>query len=288
MTLAMAAFAVEDALIKSLSGTLATGQIVAVIGGGGGLLIALWLRATGQSLWSAQLATPPALWRLFFEVVGTAAFTTSLALIPLTTASAVIQATPLIVAMGGAVFLAQPVGWRRWTAIGVGFAGVLLVLRPGLDGFQPATLLAVLGMLCLAGRDLATRRIGGAASGLHLSLAAFLALVPTGLVMARVTGPQLVWPAPWDAALLALCVAIGLIGYLAIVGATRAGDVAVTASFRYSRMVFAGIIGFAVFGERPDAMTLLGITIVIGAGLFVLIRERRALRGASPRAHEPV
>ena len=278
MTLAMAAFAIEDALVKNLTGGMAPGQIIAVIGAGGTLILAAWLKSRGVPLFLPELRERAPMIRLGFEVFGTACYTSSLALIPLTTASAVIQATPLVVALGGAVFLGQAVGWRRWGAILLGLAGVLLILRPTGDSFQMATLLAFGGMMGLAGRDIATRAIGGQLSGVHLSLVAFLALIPAGILMAVFSGQGLVVPSARDAALLGVCVGFGLGGYLAIVAATRAGDVAFTSSFRYFRMVFAVIIGFFVFAERPDLPTLIGTAIVIGAGLFILMRERRTRR----------
>lgn len=282
MTVAMASFAIEDTLIKSLTGRIPPGEIISIIGFGGAVALILWLWATRQPILVPVMRTPAALWRVGFEIGGTLFFVSSLALIPVTTASAVIQATPLVVAMGGAIFLGQAVGWRRWTAILVGLAGVLVILRPGLGEFQAATLLTVVGMLGLAARDLVTRAIGVRASGVQLTLMAFAALVPSGMFLAAVTGTPLVVPAPRDALVLGACVLVGLTGYLAIVGATRAGDIAFISSFRYTRMVFAVILGGIAFGERPDIWTLLGTTIVIAAGLYVLIRERRLARPPSP------
>lgn len=282
MTAAMASFAIEDTLIKSLTGRVPPGEIISFIGFCGAAILIGWLVVTRQPVIVPVMRTRAALLRTAFEIGGTLFFVSSLALIPITTASAVIQATPLVVAMGGAVFLAQPVGWRRWSAILVGLAGVLLILRPGLGDFQPATLLTVVGMLGLAARDLVTRAIGLRASGVQLTLMAFVALVPSGLFLAAVTGTPLVLLALSDIVILLGCVTVGLAGYLAIVGATRAGDIAFISSFRYTRMVFAVILGGLVFGERPDIWTLLGTLIVICAGLYVLVRERRLASHASP------
>jgi len=282
MTAAMASFAIEDTLIKSMTGRIPPGEIISIIGLGGAAILIVWLLATRQPVLVPVMRTKAAILRMGFEIGGTLFFVSSLALIPVTTASAVIQATPLVVAMGGAIFLAQPVGWRRWTAILVGLAGVLVILRPGLGEFQSATLLAVVGMLALAARDLVTRAIGLKASGVQLTLMAFLALVPSGMFLAVVTGTPLVALAPREMAILGACVLVGLTGYLAIVGATRAGDIAFISSFRYTRMVFAVILGGIAFGERPDIWTIVGTAIVIAAGLYVLIRERRLARPPSP------
>ncbi|MEM7488879.1 MAG: DMT family transporter [Pseudomonadota bacterium] len=275
MVVAMACFAVEDAIIKSLTAGIPPAQIIWMLGLGGATAFAVWLRATGQGIWSPAYLDPSVLRRSAFEVLGTLCFVSALARIPLSTASAVIQATPLVVAMGAALFLGARVGWRRWAAITVGFGGVMLILRPGGAAFDTGLLLAVAGMLGLAARDLATRTMSAEISGPRLSLHAFTALVPTGLALQTATGQAPVVPGAGDLGLLAVCVAIGMGAYLTIVAATRMGDISVVSSFRYSRMLFALVIGMAVFAERPDAATLVGAAIVIASGLYTLIREAR-------------
>lgn len=281
MVVAMACFAVEDALIKSLTGAIPPAQIIWMLGLGGALAFGVWLQVTGRGIWSPDYLSPAVLRRSGFEVFGTLCFVSALALIPLATASAVIQATPLVVAMGAALFLGATVGWRRWAAIFVGFGGVLMILRPGGDSFDPAVLLAVGGMLGLAARDLATRTLPAQITGTHLSLHAFSALVPAGIGLQIVLGAPFVRPTTADVLTLTICVAVGMAAYLTIVAATRLGDISVVSSFRYSRMLFALLIGVLIFGERPDVATLVGVTIVIASGLYTLIREARLARAAS-------
>ncbi|UWQ20554.1 DMT family transporter [Jannaschia sp. W003] len=278
MTAAMAGFACEDALIKSLGGALPPAQIIWMLGLGGALVLGLILALRGEPLWVPELRHPRVLLRSAADAVGASFFVPAVVLIPLATASAVIQATPLVVAMGAALFLGQTVGWRRWTAIAVGFGGVLLILRPGADSFDPLVLLAVGGMLCLAVRDLATRGLPNALSGLLLSMVAFAAIVPAGLLLQLALAQPLVVPTALQLLTMAGCLVFGLAGYVAIVGATRAGDIAVISSFRYARMVFALVLAAIFFGERPDAFTLAGIAVVVGAGVFTLLREARARR----------
>lgn len=278
MTLAMACFAFEDALIKGLSRDFAPAQIVWMLGLGGATAFALWLALSGRGIRSPFYRERTVLMRSGFEAVGSCCFVTSLALVPLSLASAVIQATPLVVAMGAALFLGATVGWRRWAAIAAGFLGVLLILRPGGAGFDPAMLLVVAGMLCLSARDLSTRVMPAAMSGAALSLHAFATLVPAGLLLQMALGAPFVVPHGEQLAVLGLCVVIGMAGYLTIVAATRGGDIAVISSFRYSRMLFALLIGALAFGERPGAATLVGVAIVIASGLYTLIRESRLRR----------
>lgn len=276
MTLAMLGFAVEDVLIKALSDRIPPGQIILSVGVGGAVVFALWFVLRGRPVLTRELVRPGIMARTGLEMLGTIFFVSSLALIPITTASAVIQATPLVVAMGGALFLAQPVGWRRWAAIVVGLAGVMMILRPGGATFDPAVLLAVAGMLALAARDIVTRGLDLSVSSAHLTFMAFLSLIPAGLILAAVTGTPLVTVSGMDLAWLGATVGVGLFAYVTIVGATRIGDVAVVSSFRYVRMVYALAFGFLVFGERSDAMTLGGAGIIIAAGLYALMREARA------------
>jgi len=282
MTFSMLAFAIEDVLIKTLGARIPAGQIISVIGAGAALAFALWFLLKGQPVFVAAHMNSRVWLRGFFEVVGTMLFISALMRLDITMLSAIVQATPLVVAMGGAVFLGQKVGWKRWAAILVGFAGVLLIIRPGLDGISLSVLLGIGGMLGLAGRDLATRAITVEISGAHVSLHAFLLLVPAGLVLCWINDEALIVPSVRDSATLVGCVIVALLAYLAIVAATRTGDAAFISMFRYTRMVFALILGILVLNERPDSMTLIGVAIVIAAGVFTLLREARLRRTSQP------
>ena len=287
MTFSMLAFAIEDVLIKTLGARIPAGQIISIIGAGGALAFAFWFIAKGQSVFVAAHLDRRVWLRGLFEVIGTMLFITALMRLDVTMLSAIIQATPLVVAMGGAVFLGQTVGWKRWTAILVGFVGVLIIIRPGMDGISVTTLIGVGGMLGLAGRDLATRAIKVPISGAHLSLHAFLLLIPAGLALCFLNGHPIVAMSMSDSAILVGCIAIALVAYLSIVAATRAGDAAFISMFRYTRMLFALFLGMVILHERPDVMTLIGVAIVIMAGLFTFIREAHARR-TSQALTEPI
>lgn len=275
MTLAMLGFAFEDMLIKLMAGALPTWQIIASLGAGGALVFGILTRARGQRLFSAMVLHPAVLLRNFGELVGTLGFVTAIVLIPLSTASTILQATPLAVTLGAALFLKEPVGWRRWSAILVGFAGVMLVLRPGGVDFEPASLFAVQGVIGLTIRDLATRRAPVVASSLQLTFLAFLTLIPTALVLAAFVGTPAVMPGARDWGVLAGAIVLGSLAYYAIVAAMRVGEVSFVTPFRYSRILFALAIGVLVFGERPDRLTLIGATVIVGSGLYTLWRERK-------------
>ncbi len=281
MTAAMAAFAIEDMLIKQLSASLPTGQIIAIIGTGAALFFAGYFLVRGERIWSPLYLHPHVLARSGLEIFGTLCFVTALALIPISTASAILQAVPLFVTLGGALFLGQPVGWRRWTAIVIGFLGMLLIVQPGLDGFEPAALFAVAAMVGLGARDLLTRALPVPVPGPRLSIHAFTALIPAGLALMWATGTPPVRPEGIDLVRMIACVGVAIVAYLTIVGATKIGDVAVISPFRYTRIVFALIVGFMVFGERPDTLMLTGVALIVGSGLYAFLRELQIARRAA-------
>lgn len=287
MTFSMLGFAIEDVLIKVMSADMPPGQIIASLSGGAALVFLIWFLLRGEPVFTPHHLSAKVLLRTGFEMVGSMLFVTALIHLGVTLLSAIIQATPLVVALGGALFLGQHVGWRRWIAIGVGFGGVLLILRPGGADFSIYLLMGVLAMLCLAGRDLVTRALHQPITGTHLAFHAFLGLGVAGILLCILQGTPMIMPTAGQAALLVLAVCAALLAYLTIVAATRSGDAAFISSFRYSRMVFALGLGMTVLGERPDALTLLGVIIVIAAGLFTLIREAR-LQRASQTSPEPL
>lgn len=276
MVLAMLFFAIEDMIIKLLVGAIPIGQIVGMLGILSALLIGPVLALKGEPLFSRQMLTVPILLRAIGEIVGTIGFLTAIALIPLSTASAILQATPLFVTLGAALFMQEQVGWRRWTAILVGFCGVLLIIRPGLEGFDWRSLFALQGVVGLGIRDLATRRVPKHTSTLQLSFWAFLALIPAAAIMMSVNGDVLIRPTAPDLVLLFTALFIGIGAYYAIVSAMRVGDVSFVSPFRYSRILFALVIGVSVFGERPDALTLFGAAVIVASGLYTLWREQSA------------
>ena len=282
MVAGMLGFALEDMFIKMMAGALPVGQILMLLGLGGGIVFAMMSVARGERLLSPDFHHRAVIARNLGEVIGTAGFITAVALSPLATASAVLQANPLLVTLGAAVFFAEPVGWRRWSAICVGLFGVLLVIRPGAEGFTPLSLFAVLGTIGLAARDLASRRVPRSISSLKLSTYAFLILVPVGYLMVVVAGEALVWPSTVNSLRLLAAIGVGVAGYWALTAATRMGEISVIAPYRYTRLVFALFVAYFAFGERPDLLTYIGAAIIVGSGIYTLLREAR-LRRASRR-----
>ncbi|QIE41508.1 DMT family transporter [Rhodobacteraceae bacterium SC52] len=280
MVAAMGGFALEDMFIKLVSANLPTSQILLVLGIGGTAIFGLWAVLRGDSLFAPAMFTRTMMLRNLGEMIGTVCFVTAITLTPLASASAILQATPLAVTLGAAVFLGAPVGWRRWTAILVGFVGVLMVVRPGLEGFQPASLFAVGSVIALATRDLCTRVAPTGISSIVLSAYGFGMMPIAGLLLLPFgDGPQL--PTLGQSGYLLGALVAGMLGYYALTSAVRMGDVAVVTPFRYSRLIFAIGIGIAAFGEMPDRWTLIGASIIISSGLYTLLREQRLRRSAA-------
>jgi drug/metabolite transporter (DMT)-like permease len=288
MTLSMAAFAAEDAVIKHLSAFLPVGQVMAIIGiAGGAVFWALAWRA-GAPVLTGQALRGTVLLRNLSEMVGAGSIVLAISLAPLSVVTAILQAMPLAVTLGAAVVLREPVGWRRWTAIIVGFAGVLIVLRPWDADFEPAAALALVTVVALSARDLATRRIPPGIHSVQLSVWGFISVIPAGLVLLLLAGRAPVPPAAVEWGWLAIATLCGIGGYASLVFATRRGDVSVTTPLRYTRLVFAMAIGMVVFGERPDALTYVGSALIVGAGLYTLWREMVRRRAPSALAPTPL
>jgi drug/metabolite transporter (DMT)-like permease len=281
---AMAAFSAEDALIKHLSTWFPTGQILIALGIAASLVFAVLATARRQSLVARAAWQAAPVIRALSEAVAATAFVTALALIDISTVAAVFQATPLAITMGAALFLGEQVGWRRWSAILVGFCGVLLIIRPGLEGFEPATLFVLVAVAAIAVRDLSTRFIAPEVSSLVVSFQGFASVIFSGLLLLWLQGDRMVAPEPRHYALIAATLVFSVGGYYAIVQAMRVADASAVQPFRYTRLVFSILAGVLVFDEQPDALTLTGAALVIATGLYTFIREHRLARRAARAA----
>jgi len=274
----MAGFALADSLVKALSATLPAGEVAMALGIGGTLVFGAWAWLRGVRLLVVEAISGAALLRNMAECVAAMCMILSIALVPLSVVSAILQAMPLAVTLAAALFLGEPVGVRRWGAIALGFVGVLMILRPGTAGFDLRVVLPLFAVLALTVRDIATKRVPDTVSSLQLSGWGFMAVVPAGifLLLLRSEAPEM--PNLPEFGLMLLMVLFGILGYGALVLATRAGSIALTTPFRYSRLIFAMMIGVIWFDERPDAWTLAGSALVVVAGLYALMREMRLKR----------
>jgi len=277
MMMSMSAFTINDAFMKLTSeqvpffqGIFLRGVMITI-----GLLVFLSIKR--------QLRFRPDRrdWgliglRTFAEATGTVLFLTALYKMPIANLTAILQALPLTVTLAAALIFKEPVGWRRLTAIVIGFAGVLLIVQPGADGFTLYSVYGLLAVLCVTLRDLSARRLS---PGIPSGVVALGAAVGVS-AMAGVGSTTETWIQPsvsdfWRLAGAAGCL---MVGYISAVSAMRLGDIGFVAPFRYTSLLVALIIGLVLFGEWPDPLTLTGAAIVVATGLFTLYRERHSAR----------
>ncbi|ASY69140.1 DMT family transporter [Sinorhizobium fredii] len=285
MTLAMAGFSCNDALVKSVTGAMNTGQIMFIRGLMTTLMILVLAYRFGALRPVRTVFRPVIMLRIAMEALASLTYISALGHIPLANASAIMQALPLAVTLGAALFLSEPVGWRRWTAIVIGFVGVLIVLRPGPEGFTSAALTVVACVFFTATRDLCTRRIGNDVPSLFITVTTALVTTLVGAVLiVPFGGWQPVSMTSFSH--LAGASVLLMLGYQTIVLAMRDGDISVVAPFRYTGLLWAITIGIVFFSEAPDRWMLVGVAIIVGSGLYTFYRE--SLRGRHAVAQRSV
>ncbi len=280
MVLAMMGFAVEDTLLKTATAAVPVGQTLMLFGIGGTLLFLVLTWQRGEKALVRSAMTPTLFTRAAFEIAGRLFFLLSLAFTSLSSTSAILQATPLAVTLGAAVLFGEHVRWHRWFAIVIGFAGVLLVIKPSAEAFELTSIFAVIGMIGFAGRDLATRAAPPALSNMQLGVYGFAVLIPTGGAYALWTG-GFVLPDLISGTAIFIATFIGVGAYYSITVAMRTGEVSVVTPFRYSRLLFGLFLGAVIFGERPDMMTLGGSAVIVASGVYILLSMRQSPRAVS-------
>ncbi|WP_417684358.1 DMT family transporter [Roseibium sp.] len=273
MLVANGAFIINDALVKLVSGSLPLGQIIFLRGLVTIFLIGGVCAATGVFRSFRVLASPKVVIRTLAEVVATLLYLNALTRIPIANATAILQALPLVVTAAAAIFLGAHVGWRRWSAVGVGLIGVLLIVRPGFEGFDAWALLALAGVFSMALRDLVTRQMPREIPTFGVSLATAIGVTVLGGGLMTTQG----WEPVGLQELGILFAAAGFVlcGYIFIILAMRSGDISVVAPFRYSAVLWALGLGYAFWGEIPDLMTMAGTSIVVATGIYTFVREHR-------------
>jgi drug/metabolite transporter (DMT)-like permease len=280
MTLSMGGFAVNDAIMKVTFETMPLAQGIFLRGFCAGAIILgiAWHAGAFRFRPSARDVGILAV-RTTAELVGTLTFMIAIANMPIAAATAILQAAPLAVTMTAALFLREPVGWRRWSAIAVGFAGVLIMVRPGGADFDVYAALAIGTVVCVTIRDVATRYLSHHIPSSFVASVTVVSVSLGGAAVSLLEGWQ-----PVSGPTLGLYAGAGafiVVGYLFSVTAMRVGEVSAVSPFRYTVLLYALILGFVIFGEVPDAPTAVGAAIVMGAGLYTLWREQRKGRTRS-------
>lgn len=273
MLLAVLGYLLNDTLTKLASESLSIGQVVFVRGIMSLIVMGIACKVTGALKAPRLLLHKVVVFRTLGEILSTAFYVSALAYLPIANATAITQATPLLVTAGAAVFLRDKVGWRRSLAILVGFAGVMVIVRPGLDGFGVWALVALMGVFFMAFRDLCTRVMSPDIPVFAVALLVCVANSATGVVMMSFEELK-----PLTVGSVFICTAAALcllIGYVFLILATRDGEIAVVSPFRYFSVVGAICLGFVIWGDIPDVLTMTGIVMIVVSGLYSLLRERK-------------
>lgn len=280
MMCSMAAFTLNDTFMKELAGQMPLFQVLVLRGALTtvfvGLLAwkmgALHLRIPRKDRWLIVL-------RMIAEIGAAYFFLTALFNMPLANVTAILQSLPLVVTLCAALFFGEALGWRRMTAILVGLIGVLLIVRPGTEGFNLYSVYAVISVGFVTMRDLVTRRLSGATHSMMVTFATTLSVT----LFFGVTSVGVDWvPVDLFAAKRVLGAAVMVMaGYVFSVLVMRVGEISFVAPFRYTGLIWALVLGWYVFGDWPRPLTLLGAGIVVSSGVFMLLRERQLARRAA-------
>lgn len=282
MGVAMATFTFNDTCMKAVTAEVPTFEASLIRG----ILVMVVLVLLSPLLGGLRLRFAPRDGRAIAlrsvgEMLSTVLFLIALRHMPLANLSAIMQSLPLAVTLGAALFLREPIGWRRLTAIGVGFCGVLLIIRPGTEGFDHWSLFGVAAVLAVVVRDLSTKTLSREVPSVSVAFFASAAVTAISAVLAPIEGFR-----PLTLAQFGLIAAAGgfvIVGYMFVVMVMRVGEIGFVAPFRYTALIWAILLGWLVFGQFPDNYTLTGSAVVVATGIFTLYRERAKMRtGPAP------
>jgi drug/metabolite transporter (DMT)-like permease len=276
MCASMLAFTLNDTLVKAVTQDgmpLFEAITLRGIGASLGLILLALYQNGGLNLWPKGRDR---LWlglRTLGEIGATLLFLVALTHMPLANLSAILQSLPLAVTLAAAVLLGAPIGWRRLSAILVGFVGVMIIIRPGAADFDIWSVMGLGSVGFVVLRDLVTRQFSAALPSTTGAIWAALAVLTMGLIGLAIEGWQPV-------SLLALAEVLGagvflIVGYICAIMVMRVGDISMVAPFRYTSLLWAILLGWLLFGDLPDRWTLLGAAIVVASGIYMLLRERK-------------
>jgi S-adenosylmethionine uptake transporter len=283
MCVSMALFTFGDSAIKATGGAMPLSQLIVIRG----VLASAALVLMAWYFNALRLRLSMRDWVLIVmrglgDAMAAFFFLSALLQMPLANVTALLQMLPLTVTLAGAIIFREAVGWRRWSAIAIGFCGMLLIVRPGTDGFTGASVYALLAVLAVTARDMFTRRISAQAPSLTVT---FISSVIVTLFAVGWSFSQDWVPLTPNLTGLVMLATVFVIGaYLFSVMVMRVGEVSFVAPFRYTGLVWALILGVVVFGEWPEPLTLIGAGIIVATGVFSLLREARLKR----RARRPI
>lgn len=285
MLVAGAAFAVSDAAVKLATERLPLGEVIVLRGLVASAVILTLASRQHRATELRLLASPPVLLRTIGEIGATVFYLSGLQRLPLANAAAILQLLPFTTTLAAGWALGERIGRLRWLAIGVGFAASLLILRPGAAGDTLGVALALLSVGFLTLRDVATRRVPQHLSTLTITALTTVAVTAAGLVMSL--GQSWIMP---DLMAMLLVTTSGLsilLAFFSIANAMRYGEAGVVAPYRYSVMIYALLLGLAIWGHIPDLLTLVGVAILVVTGIAMFGIDRRARSGRGNRRVTP-
>jgi drug/metabolite transporter (DMT)-like permease len=272
MVASMMLFMVNDALIKHVSESLATGQIIFLRGLSACVLIGVFAAASGAWRHMPAVLDRPVLLRASIDSLGTFLYLLALFNMPLANVTAVNLSVPLMLTICAAFILKEQVGWRRWSAVVVGFLGVLLVVQPTATGFNWFALVALAATGTHAARDLLTRRIRQGIPSVIVTLCTAIVVTIAAAIVSAIEGWQ---PLAWRELLLLILSSLFLSGgYYLVIDCMRHGELSVVAPFRYTAILWALMLGYFVWGDVPNLLAWLGIVLLVGSGLYIFHREQ--------------
>lgn len=270
---AMLVFAIQDAVTKTLVQDMSVAQVVLVRYWVFAVFALVWVSRKGTIRHALRSVRPKLqIFRSLLSIGEIALFNLALRYLGLAEAHSLMAVFPLIAIALAAPILGEQVNLKGWLAVGAGFMGTLIILRPGLEVFKPEALIPLSAALCFAGYHIVTRQVSAAGDGFNVNV---LYMAVVGCICATLFGVQ-TWREPtldeWY--LLVVVSVLSVIAQLLLVKALEFAPASTLQPFNYSLLVFATIIGFAVFGELPDTWTFIGAGVVIISGLYVILSKR--------------
>ena len=273
MIASMVAFSVADTLVKLSTSLISPAQVLFFLLGGGLIIFALMAKLQGNRLIDHRALSPILLLRYLAEIAGMVGMVMALANVPISVVGAITQASPMLATVGAVLFLKEKVGWRRLCSIVIGFVGVLLIVQPGAIEFDFSVLWAILALVALSVRDLTTRLVPADMASASIATYTMAAAVPFTIGWVFFNGESLL-PAQINWLVIIPMVVLGAVGYMLLIASLRMAEVSVVMPFRYSRIIFLLVLGVVVFGEKPDALMLLGASLIIVSGTYMMWREQ--------------
>ena len=275
MTGATAGFAINDAMMKLLVVDMPVSQIMVLRGLIVAALALLWLAREGRLHALPDIRRGSVLLRAGLEAAVVLVYMQALRTIPLGLATAILQATPLMITAVAAIMGRETVGFARWAAVVVGFMGVLMIVQPDAHGIEPAMLLAVITAVFVAARDLSNRAVPAHVPLFLIVFAASFANVLGGAVLSAAEVAPWLWPDARQLALILGAAGFVLVSTALITLSFRGTEISAVSPFRYLGVPVALLLGLVIWGEAPNFWAGIGIGLVVAAGLFAMRDEAR-------------